>query len=230
MSDALLRDLSLAFVAGLLGSGHCLGMCGALVSSCFLRLGAGRRGPATHAAYHGARIAVYVFAGSIAAALGHVLLQSGRVGVAQGVLQIVAGAAMIVLGLDILGRLPFAIGIGLAPLAWSRRLVAISLDRGPVRGAALAGLANGLLPCSLTLAMAAKAAATAHVVEGAALMLCFGVGTLPAMVGIGVLAARMSAVVRARLQKVGAAFVIGMGVVLLFEGLAYVRVMGVLAW
>ncbi len=181
MNDALLPDLALAFTAGVLGSGHCLGMCGGLVSSCFLRIGPRGPGAATHAAYHGARIAVYVLAGALAAGLGQVLLQSGRLGFAQGVLQIVAGAAMVVLGLDILGRLPFPIGVGLAPLAWTRRLVASSLDRGPVRGAALAGLANGLLPCSLTLAMAVKAAAAAHVAQGAALMLAFGIGTLPAM-------------------------------------------------
>ena len=228
MSDTAPLGFGLAFLAGLLGSGHCLGMCGGLVSGCFMRLGAAGRRPAVLAAYHGARLAIYALAGLIAAGLGQVLLQTGRFGFAQGVLQVVAGVVVVALGLDILGRLPFAIGVGFAPVAWSRRLFATALERDPVRGAALAGAANGLMPCSLTMAMAFKAAAAADALHGASLMLAFGAGTLPSMLAVSAVFAKLSAAARSRLLAAGAALVIAMGIALIIQGLGYTRVMGTL--
>lgn len=228
MTDA--ASLGFAFVAGLLGSGHCIGMCGGLVSACFLRLARFGRNAVCHVAYHAARLAVYVLAGAIAAGLGEVLPQTGRFGFAQGILQILAGLALVVLGLDLLGRLPFSLGMGFAPLAWSRRLVTAAVDRGPIVGALLAGVANGLMPCALTLAMAIKAATVGTAVDGALLMLAFGAGTLPSMVGLGMASTRLSVAGRARLTKVAALVVIVMGAALLVQGFAYTRVMGMLAF
>ena len=90
----------LAFMTGLLGSGHCLGMCGGLVSSFFMRLGAKAYAP--YLAYHAARVTVYTLIGLAAASLGAVLVQTGIIGKAQGILQIVAGLVVILLGLEIL--------------------------------------------------------------------------------------------------------------------------------
>jgi uncharacterized protein len=229
MSDTASVGFGLAFVAGLLGSGHCVGMCGGLVTGCFMRLGAAGRRPAIHAAYHGARLTVYAVVGLIAAGLGQVVLQTGRFGFAQGMLQVLAGAVVIVLGLDVFGKLPFAISVGFAPLAWSRQLFVTALERAPVRGALLAGTANGLMPCSLTMAMAFKAAAAADPLQGAALMLAFGAGTLPSMLGVSALFATLSSTARARLVAAAAVLVIGMGIALIIQGLGYTRVMGKLA-
>ncbi len=230
MSDTAPLGFGIAFLAGLLGSGHCLGMCGGLVSGCFMRLGATARRPAAYVAYHGARLAIYALVGAIAAGLGQVLLQTGRFGFAQGALQVVAGAVVIILGLDILGRLPFSIGIGFAPLAWSQRLFVAALERDPMRGALLAGAANGLMPCSLTMAMALKAATANGALQGAALMLAFGAGTLPSMLAVSVLFARLSVTARSRLLAAGAVLVIGMGVALVIQGLGYARIMGKLVF
>jgi sulfite exporter TauE/SafE len=226
MSDPVPLGFGLAFVAGLLGSGHCIGMCGGLVSGCFMRLGAASRRPAVYASYHGARLAVYALVGAIAAGLGQVLLQTGRFGFVQGVLQVVAGVVVIVLGLDILGKLPFSVGIGFAPAAWSRRLFVAALERDPMRGALLAGAANGLMPCSLTMAMAVKAATAIDALQGAALMLAFGAGTLPSMLAVSVLFAKLSVTARSRLLAAAAVLVIGMGVALVIQGLGYTRVIG----
>jgi uncharacterized protein len=230
MSDTAPLGFGLAFLAGLLGSGHCLGMCGGLVSGCFMRLGAAARRPAVYAAYHGARLAVYALVGFLAAGLGQVLMQAGRFGFAQGVLQVVAGVVVIALGLDILGKLPFSIGVGFAPVAWSRRVFVAALERDPIRGALLAGAANGLMPCSLTMAMAVKAATAVDALHGAALMLAFGAGTLPSMLAVSVLFTELSATARSRLLAAGAVLVIGMGTALVIQGLGYTRVMGKLVF
>ena len=66
-------DYSLAFVAGFLGSGHCLGMCGALVSGYFMKAGK-NKSYLPYFAYQFTRISVYTVVGVLAAALGVVLV------------------------------------------------------------------------------------------------------------------------------------------------------------
>ncbi|MDP3414640.1 sulfite exporter TauE/SafE family protein, partial [Falsiroseomonas sp.] len=142
-------------MTGILGSGHCIGMCGSLVSGFFLRLGA--KGYAPYLAYHAARITVYAVIGLTAASLGAVLVQTGIIGKAQGILQILAGIIVILLGLDLLGLSPVRNTLSFAPLAWIRRQFAAATRRGPVGGAAIGGALNGLMPCSMTMAMAVQA-------------------------------------------------------------------------
>ena len=246
--------LWLAALAGLLGSGHCVGMCGALVSSCFLRLGPGALRPAAHAAYHAARLGVYVTVGALAGGLGEALTQSGRFGLLQGVLQIAAGLVVIVMGLDILGWLPFQVAFGFAPVSWATALLRRALSLAPVlatasadpaplsseadgpsspsrtgvpwRPAFLAGLANGLMPCALTLSIAVQAATSRSAASGALLMAAFGAGTLPSMVAVGLLFAHLTHAARAALLKAAAALIILMGVMQIWQGVTYTRVMG----
>lgn len=215
--------LFLAFMTGLLGSGHCLGMCGGLVSAFFIKLGA--RGPAPYLAYHGARIGIYAVVGVIAAGLGQVLVSTGWIGLWQGVLQIVAGIVVILLGLDLLGVSPWRNSLGFAPLAWLRRQFAQAVNRGPVRGALIGGAINGLMPCSMTMAMAVKATTVPSLGGGALLMLAFGAGTLPAMLAASVLFGRLGPRLRGWLLKGAALFVIALGASTLWQGLRYYLVM-----
>ena len=140
-----------AFMVGILGSGHCIGMCGGLVSGCFMKLQA--KGPWPYAAYHASRIPIYAGVGLVAALLGTVLVASGMTGLAQGVLQILAGTIVILLGLDLLGISPIRNSYGFAPMAWLRRQFLTASQKGPVLGAAISGAINGLMPCSMTMAL-----------------------------------------------------------------------------
>jgi len=214
---------SLAFMTGLLGSGHCLGMCGGLVSAFFMRLKA--RGIWPYLAYHGARLGVYASVGLIAAGLGAVLVQTGSFGKWQGVLQIVAGLVVILLGLDLLGVSPLRNSVGFAPLAWLRRQFGLATEKGPLLGAAIGGAINGLMPCSMTMAMAVKATTAPSIVEGGLLMLAFGAGTLPAMLSASVLFGKLGPKVRGWLLKGAALFVIALGVSTLWQGIDYYLVM-----
>ena len=136
---------ALAFMTGLLGSGHCLGMCGGLVSAFFMKLQA--RGPWPYLTYHAGRIGMYAVVGLVAALIGAVLVSTGRIGLAQGVLQIVAGAIVILLGLDLLGVSPIRNAWGFAPVAWLRRQFMTAAQKGPVVGALIGGAINGMMPC-----------------------------------------------------------------------------------
>jgi hypothetical protein len=216
----------LAFMTGLLGAGHCLGMCGGLVSAFFIKVGAGRTAPpVSFLAYHAARVGVYAIVGLIAAALGAVLVSTGRLGLAQGVLQIVAGAVVILLGFDLLGLAPIRNAYGFAPLAWLRKQFMGATQKGPVIGALIGGAINGLMPCSMTMAMAVQATTAPSPPEGMLLMLAFGAGTLPAMLSASVLFGKLGPRLRGWLLKGAALFVIALGISTLWQGLRYFLVM-----
>jgi sulfite exporter TauE/SafE len=214
---------ALAFMTGLLGSGHCLGMCGGLVSAFFMKLQA--RGPWPYLAYHGARISIYALVGLIAASIGAVVVASGGVGLAQGVLQIVAGLIVILLGLDLLGVSPIRNSLGFAPLAWLRRQFASATRKGPVVGAMIGGAINGLMPCSMTMAMAVQATTAPSPPEGMLLMLAFGAGTLPSMLSASFLFGKLGPRLRGWLLKGAALFVILLGASTLWQGVRFYLVM-----
>ncbi len=226
----------LAFVAGLLGTGHCLGMCGGIVSSCFLRLGASGHRFVTHVVYHMGRISVYVAIGAIAGGFGEVLTQSGHFGLVQGVLQIAVGVAVVIMGLDILGWLPGALNLGFVPARLPRWLFRKASSRShapeeeaPTRASItpvlLAGVANGLLPCSLTFSIAVQAIPAGGFVEGAGLMAAFGAGTLPSMLTSSLLFTRLSVAARSYLLKAAAVTVMIMGVLQIWQGIRFTLVM-----
>jgi uncharacterized protein len=218
-------DYSLAFVSGILGSGHCVGMCGALVSGFFIRASQGGAGVMSYVAYHGARIGIYTLVGTIAALAGVALVSTGLLGKLQGLLQIVAGMLVIVLGLEVMGLMHTRLAVGLAPVRWLHQGFARAARAGTVGGAALGGMVNGMMPCALTLAVAVKATTAPSAAEGGLLMLVFGLGTLPAMLFVTLVFGRLGGKVRGHLLKAAAVVVIVMGASTLYQGVSYFNVM-----
>lgn len=237
-------DLTLAFMAGILGSGHCVGMCGSLVSAFFLKLSnnptpdgapggdgagtastAGVAGYLPYVAYHLSRVSVYALIGTLAALLGLALTSTGIIGKAQGILQILAGSIVILLGLDILGLKAFQIPILRVPVGLFRGVFLKATEKGPVTGAAMGGVLNGFMPCALTLAMAVKATTATVAWEGTLVMLAFGLGTLPSMMFVSLIFGKLGAKIRGLLLKAAAIFVIGLGVSTLWQGVTFFNVM-----
>ena len=212
-----------AFMTGLLGSGHCLGMCGSLASGFFMKVRRG--GTATYLAYHVARLAIYALVGLVAAALGAVLVATGVVGLAQGVLQIVAGIVVILLGLDLMGVSPIRNTVGFAPVALLRKQFVAATKKGPIVGAAIGGAINGMMPCAMTMAMAVRATTASSAPEGMLLMLAFGAGTLPSMLSASFLFGKLGPRLRGWLLKTAALFVVALGVSTLWQGLRFYLVM-----
>lgn len=179
-------------VASLLGSLHCVGMCGGLVAL-YAGDGSGRR-IAPHLAYHGTRLVGYVVLGTIAGALGGALdLAGAAVGVGR-VAAVVAGAGMALWGVVILKR---ALGRPERLVTLRRPATATVLGRvsawflrglegraASVRGALLGGL-SALLPCGWLYAFVLGAGATASAWQGALVMVAFWSGTVPLLLGFG---------------------------------------------
>lgn len=213
-------DFGLAFMAGLLGSGHCVGMCGALVSGCFMRSGQNKN-YLPYFAYHLARILVYSVIGMAAATLGVVLVSSGLFGKIQSLLQLFIGAMVIILALGILGWIPFQVSVKLLPMHLLRKGFMESRAKAPILGATLAGLLNGLMPCPLTFAMAIKATSATSITDGGLLMLAFGSGTLPTMLFVSLAFGKMSSHFRGLMMKSAALIMIAMGANTLYMGLTF---------
>ncbi len=204
-------DLSVVFLIGLLGSAHCVGMCGGFV----VALGhAGGRGDihGRQAAYFLGKTLTYTAVGALAGLAGD------AVGIAlsgfQGLLTLGLGFVLVGVGLAACGVLRVRPGAGrlTARVAASlggavRRLVA----RGGWRGLVGLGALNGLLPCGLVYAMLAKAATTGSALGGALTLAVFGLATVPALYATGLAGAWLPPPRRLALQRLGGAFVVALG-------------------
>lgn len=203
--------LAAALLVGLVGSVHCLGMCGGISAALGMASGDRRRwlGPLLNSA---GRVSSYTAAGAVAGALGWGLLELLSVPGWGGLLVWFTAGMFILIGLSMLFRLP-----GLLLLerggarVWARLqpLAARAFRlRGPA-GAYLAGLLWGWLPCGLVYSMLAAAAASGSPLRGALLMACFGLGTSLAMATTGYAAGRGGLQARAWLRRpVGALLVL----------------------
>ncbi|MEI8297002.1 MAG: sulfite exporter TauE/SafE family protein [Pseudomonadota bacterium] len=188
MNDpALAVSLGAALLAGLAGAAHCAAMCGGIATAVGATFRGGRGLPLAAAlAFNTGRLAGYALVGAALAALvGNTARLLPLAGVALGG-RLVAAAVLAALGLrmlcgrDLLGaeRLGAFFWAGLRP-------VFARLGRLPatVRPAAL-GLLWGFMPCGLVYSMLLVAASGGRALDGAATMLAFGVGTLPALLGL----------------------------------------------
>jgi hypothetical protein len=216
----------LAFTAGLFGAPHCLGMCTGLAGSLFVHQGLGRKGlPAV--LYHAGRVGTYVVLGIAGALLGRVLVQSGAFGKGQGLLMIAAGIVVIVLGLGLVGLLPFA-----RPARCrspSGGVAVASPDGRRLLGPLLAGIGNGLVPCSLVFSVAIKASALASPIEAGLMMLVFGLGTVPTMLGVSLLGGLLGDAARGVRLRIAGVVVVVLGLWTLYEGIVFYDVMRGLA-
>ncbi len=218
---------SLSFFA-LLGAGlftglsHCVGMCGPLVGAFALRRRAVKQEISSPLIiYQLGRLTTYTLLGAAVGSLGAVLAAALRPW--QGAFSIAMGFGVILIGLGLTGVLPLQDGLAsLAPARlasrWIKRLMVSQHAAAPFG----LGLANGLLPCGAVYAMTLLAAMRGDALQGASLMLIFGFGTLPAMLGFGYAAARLSLRLRTHLFRVAAVVVVVVvvGVQLTLRGLA----------
>lgn len=186
---------SSAFLAGLAGSGHCLGMCGGIATA----LGALAPGALPRAGwsvlYHAGRIVSYAFFGTLAGSFG---AAGGALLGASPYLRIGTAVVIVLMGLNLtIGNTAGARWLRaperLGARAWRcvRPWAARRLPQRPVPRALLSGALWGWLPCGLVYSALLAATAAGSAGAGAATMVAFGLGTVPALAGLGALASRL---------------------------------------
>lgn len=225
MGAARSLDVVLLVTTGLAVSlGHCLGMCGPLVGAIAgaqraagLSLGRVAR---AHLVYHAGRILSYALIGLLVASLGSALSLGVERKELQGAFSIAIGGLMILLGLGLMGWLPTQrlLTSGRLTGAVLRASSALRQRRG--RGTwFLLGAANGFLPCGPVYAIAAGTAAS-RPLAGAAAMLLFGLGTIPALVAFALGAAHLSPTLKRLFNRLAALLVLLIGAQLVLRGAA----------
>jgi len=188
------------FMMGVLGSvGHCVGMCGGIMGAMTMNVSERRRetlvqiGPFL-LAYNLGRIFSYAIAGIIAGLLGSGLFLVIEMETARRISSTIAGLFLLALGLYLAGwwrglqlveRLGQSIWRRIQPL--TRAILPIN---HPGK-AFVSGILWGWLPCGLVYTALAGALAVGDPLQGALLMLSFGLGTLPVMLLVGTASQRL---------------------------------------
>ena len=179
--------IAAAFITGLLGSVHCVAMCGGIVGAVTLSPAAPPR-RAFALWYHLGRISSYAIAGAIAGFIGGTLLDAAQATRITGIGAIIAGGFMILLGLYLaswwngLARLE-----RLGARLW-RRIEPYGRPLLPARRpqqALLLGMLWGWLPCGMVYSALAAAAVGGDAANGALIMAAFGLGTVPLLAAFG---------------------------------------------
>jgi len=182
----MLSLFAAVFAASVLGSLHCAGMCGAFLA---IAIGDDHDRVARQAAYHLGRLITYTSLGLAAGAAGKLLNIAGALAGIRPIAAILAGSIMVVFGIVTLLRMR---GVSLSrmplPQAWTNLLKRgheLAARRSPNTRALMIGLLTTLLPCGWLYAFAVTAAGTGSPALGAATMAAFWLGTLPALVALG---------------------------------------------
>jgi sulfite exporter TauE/SafE len=216
-----------AFVVGILGGVHCVGMCGGIVGALSLGMpGAGATRWTIQLAYNLGRIASYTLAGALAGGLGYFFSGLLPVQQAQQVLLLVAGVFMILLGLYLAGWWNLLLRVEQAGGWLWKRIEPLGRGLLPVRNArhaVLLGALWGWLPCGLVYSVLIWSVSAGGVWQGASLMLSFGLGTLPNLLAMGVAAATLQRFVRhPGVRQLAGALIIVFGVVQIVTALSLV--------
>ncbi len=186
-------SLLTALLAGLLGGVHCVGMCGGIVAAFSFRPDGQAPGMGLHLAYNLGRIASYTLFGALAGTLG-ASLEIAKFLPVQTLLYVLAQIVMILLGLYLAGFSQTVLVFERAGGGLWRAMKPLFQKLLPVRSvpqAVLAGMAWGWLPCGLVYSVLISALAAGSAASGAALMLAFGLGTLPNLLAMGFFARQM---------------------------------------
>jgi hypothetical protein len=222
-------ELASAFVVGLLGGVHCVGMCGGIVAALTFGLPPEKRSALGGMmpyllAYNAGRIASYVAAGAIMGAAGVLLSALLPLEVAQRSLLVVAALFMVAMGLYLAGWWRGLARLETAGGALWRRIEPLGRGLMPVRrpGQAFAlGLLWGWLPCGLVYSVLVWAVSTGSALQGALLLLAFGLGTLPNLLVMGAAAGLIARYARTPwVRAIAGALVVAFGLYTLWSAFA----------
>ena len=198
-------ELPLVFLGGLLGSTHCVGMCGGFAVSIGVGADRWQTNVAKQICYTAGRVATYALLGALAASVGARLSYSvGSLRVAQASLAIVAGVALVGVGAYHLGLLPRRLSGRSSIGCLAGKLFGPLFHTPHWSSHFAAGVLTGFLPCGLVYAFLALAASSGGIAAGAAQMAAFGMGTAPLMIATGCASRMVSLGARRRALTVAA--------------------------
>jgi sulfite exporter TauE/SafE/copper chaperone CopZ len=215
-------SLVLLFTVGLLTGFHCIGMCGGFVVSYAskdtiddedghrrksLHIG-------SHAKYGAGKMLSYTAIGALFGLIGSIFVFTP---VMRGFAAIIAGAFLIIFGINMLNIFPALRRVRLPNIGIFSRISPAKKGNGPLK----IGLLNGLMiACGPLQALYIYAAGTGSMIEGAMALFAFGLGTLPILFGFGLFASYVSKSMTHKILKISGVIVLVLGMAMLNRGLA----------
>lgn len=206
------------FLASLLGSLHCAGMCGAFLALAIDGVGTPQRAgerAASHAMYHVGRLVTYLTFGAIAGFIGSTVDHAAAFAGVQRAANALGATTITLMGafaiLRLLNQRSMRVPLPRALHELSARLHRRAFDLPPLRRAFVIGLLTTLLPCGWLYAFVVAAAGTGDPAAGALAMLTFWLGTLPVLVALGTGVQVIAGPLRKRLPVVTAIVVTVVG-------------------
>ncbi|MFR1710161.1 MAG: sulfite exporter TauE/SafE family protein [Clostridium sp.] len=214
MSSALSSKVSYIalFTIGVLTSLHCVGMCGGIMMSQSItsQMVPEKNKFKPGLMYNLGRLISYTILGGIVGGIGEVFTLSFG---AQGLIAIIVGIFMVIMGLNLYGFKAFRKFS--VKLPWNG-CNSQKKSRNPL----IVGLLNGFMPCGPLQTMQLYALASGSVIAGATSMFFFALGTIPLMLGFGVIANLLSQKNSNRLVKYSGAIIIVLGIIMANRGLS----------
>jgi sulfite exporter TauE/SafE len=212
------RDISygLLFLIGFLTSFHCVGMCGPLILGYAAKNAqSGRSSHLPHVLYGMGKTISYTVIGALFGAFGAIVAFTPYT---QGIVGVAAGLFLILYGLHMLEAFTVLRHFQIrTPAIWTRL---VGQEYRKHSNPFVIGLLNGLMIiCGPLQAMYVMAAGTGNWLDGATILFFFGLGTLPLLMGFGMLTSLLSANLTPKLLKASGFIVMALGAIMLNRGL-----------
>lgn len=224
-------ELPLVFLGGLLGSAHCIGMCGGFAVTIGLSAAGVMANLRRQLIYSAGRIFTYSFLGIGAGYTGLWVANRASVWInAQAALCVLAGLLLTGQGLLALGLVPRRFSSTRSSggsLCLARSFVGPFLASSRSTDVLLAGVLTGFLPCGLVYGFLALASSSASISSGLIIMMLFGAGTAPLMILAGAGASLLSYARRQSLLRISAVCVCLTGVVSIARGVLFLQIWSV---
>jgi len=210
-------EIYAAFFIGLVGSLHCIGMCGPIAIALPVPDSSNMSFFTGRILYNLGRVVTYSFLGAILGLVGSKIALAG----AQQVVSIVLGVVIIIAVL-----LPqkyknfFAQHPVIQKLAHPLKSnIGVLFSKGTFSAMFLIGILNGFLPCGLVYVALAGAIASGDAISGSAVMILFGLGTVPAMFAASVFGKFINIGIRTKIRKAVPVLAIILGVIFILRGM-----------
>jgi len=211
-------EILAAFFIGLVGSLHCIGMCGPIAialpvpDSNNLSFFTGR------ILYNLGRVVTYSFLGAVLGLLGGRIALAG----AQQVVSIILGVVIII---SVLLPQKYKNYFAQHPLIQKlaqplKANIGMLFKKGTFSAMFLIGILNGFLPCGLVYVALAGAIASGDAISGAAVMILFGLGTVPAMFAATIMGKFINVGIRTKIRKAVPVLAIILGVIFILRGMS----------
>ncbi len=211
-----------AFTTGFLGGfGHCIGMCGPLVTSYTLYDSSSANRYSTilpHIFYNTGRITTYAFIGAVMGLAGSFVNVAGRISGFQNSVAIIAGLIMIYMGFSISGIFGNTSWLEKHGRFILNAAKWFSQEKTVWRYYPLGALL-GFLPCGLSYSVFMAAAGTGSIASGFLMALSFGIGTVPALLLFGVTASFISSRVKGFMYRAAGIIIALMGIWFIVKGI-----------